>query len=117
MSNDAFPIISVDEMLATQRFYQKLGFRQAYRFPQEGDPEFVTMTRGSSTIGIGQRRTPSEEGFGYWVYVDDVDRALTGLREGGAPVVGEPEDLPWGERVARTRDPAGNLVYLGAIMQ
>ena len=116
MSNDAFPILSVDEMLATQSLYQQLGFRQAYRFPPEGDPEFVTMNRGGSTIGIGRRRTPSEEAFGYWVYVDDVDRALAALRESGAPTVAEPEDQPWGERVARTRDPAGNLIFLGAVI-
>ena len=50
----------------------------------------------------------------YWVYVDDVDATLEALRASGATVVAEPEDQPWGERVARTRDPEGNLVYLGA---
>ncbi|HTE61011.1 MAG TPA: VOC family protein [Solirubrobacteraceae bacterium] len=54
------------------------------------------------------------ERFGYWVYVDDVDAALEALRASGAPVVAEPVDQPWGERVAQTRDPEGNLVYLGA---
>ena len=49
-----------------------------------------------------------------WVYVDDVDATLDRLRAGGAAVVAEPEDQPWGERVARMRDPNGNLVYLGA---
>jgi lactoylglutathione lyase len=39
---------------------------------------------------------------------------LAGLRAAGVPVVGEPEDQPWGEGVARVRDPDGRLVYLGA---
>jgi lactoylglutathione lyase len=34
----------------------------------------------------------------------------------GAPIVAAPEDQPWGERVAQTRDPDGNLVYLGAAL-
>ncbi|HJU52346.1 MAG TPA: VOC family protein, partial [Acidimicrobiia bacterium] len=61
-------------------------------------------------------RTPREERFGYWVYVNDVDQVLGALRETGAPVVAEPEDQTWGERVARTRDPEGNLIYLGAVL-
>jgi lactoylglutathione lyase len=48
------------------------------------------------------------------VYVDDVDIAFERLRASGAPVVAEPENQPWGERVARIRDPGGHLVYLGA---
>ncbi|MGW9549661.1 VOC family protein [Citricoccus zhacaiensis] len=49
-------------------------------------------------------------------YVDDVDETLAVLGTSGAPVVSEPEDQPWGERVARTRDPQGNLVILGAVL-
>jgi uncharacterized glyoxalase superfamily protein PhnB len=55
-----------------------------------------------------------EDRFGYWVYVDDVDATLEQLRGSRAIVIAEPEDQPWGERVARARDPEGNLVYLGA---
>ena len=43
-----------------------------------------------------------------------MDATLERLRTTGAPVIAAPEDQPWGERVARTRDPDGNLVYLGA---
>ncbi len=114
MSDRAFPIISVPDLPATRRFYEDLGFSQTYQFPPEGEPGFVTMERGSSSIGIGASGGPDEDRFGYWVYVDDVDASLNQLRSSGAPVVAEPEDQPWGERVARTRDPAGNLVYLGA---
>jgi hypothetical protein len=35
-------------------------------------------------------------------------------RAAGAPIVTESEDQPFGERMARTRDPGGNLVYLGS---
>ena len=109
-----FPIISVDDVSATRSFYEALGFSQTYQFPPEGEPDFISMERGSSSIGIGAGGATDEDRFGYWVYVDDVDTALEQLRGSGAVVVAEPEDQPWGERVARTRDPAGNLVYLGA---
>ena len=114
MSDRAFPIITVSDLGATRSFSERLGFSQAYQFPPDGDPAFVTMERGASSIGIGAAGADTTDRFGYWVYVDDVDRALGGLVAGGAPVVAEPTGQPWGERVAQTRDPEGNLVYLGA---
>ena len=72
------------------------------------------MERAGASIGIGAGGAADGDRFGYWVYVDDVDAVLEQLRANGAPVVAEPEDQPWGERVARARDPDGNLVYLGA---
>lgn len=114
MSDRAFPIISVRDLRAARRFYEHLGFTQTYQFPPEGEPGFVTMDRGSSSIGIGAGGSSDNDRFGFWVYVDDVDATLERLRTTGAPVIAAPEDQPWGERVARTRDPDGNLVYLGA---
>jgi len=109
----AFPIITVSDLRATQRFYERLGFAEVYRFPPDGPPAFVTMQRGSASIGIGAAGEEIADAFGYWVYVDDVDATLESLVARGAPVVAGPEDQVWGERVAQTRDPAGNLVYLG----
>jgi lactoylglutathione lyase len=113
MTDRAFPIITVRDLPATRRFYEQLGFTQTYQFPADGEPGFVTMTRGSASIGIGAGADTTADRFGYWVYVDDVDRTLDTLAAAGAPVVAPPENQPWGERVAQTRDPDGNLVYLG----
>jgi ketosteroid isomerase-like protein/predicted enzyme related to lactoylglutathione lyase len=115
MTDRAFPIISVVDLGATRAFYEGLGFVQTYQFPPEGEPGFVTMARGGSSIGIGAGGVePGEDRFGYWVYVDDVDEVVRELGATGAPVIAEPADQPWGERVAQVRDPAGTLVYLGA---
>jgi lactoylglutathione lyase len=114
MTDRAFPIISVEDLPATRRFYEQLGFTQTYQFPPSGEPGFVTMERGVSSIGIGAGGAADDDRFGFWVYVEDVDTALALLATAGAPIVAEPEDQPWGERVARTRDPDGNLVYLGS---
>lgn len=114
MNDSAFPIISVDDLDATRRFYASLGFVQMYKFPPDGEPLFVTMERGRSSIGIGAGGATAADRFALWIYVDDVDTTLDRLRAAGAPVVAEPTDQPWGERVAQTRDPEGNPVYLGA---
>ena len=49
-----------------------------------------------------------------WVYADDCDAAVELLRAAGVRVIAEPEDQPWGERVARVQDPDGNEVIIGA---
>jgi lactoylglutathione lyase len=113
MSDTAFPIFSVRDLAAARRFYEELGFSQSYQFPADGEPRFVTMERGSSSIGLGAGGIADDDRHGLWVYVDDVHASVDRLRAVGAPIVAEPEDQPWGERVARTRDPDGNLVYLG----
>ena len=113
MSDAAFPIISAADLPATRAFYERLGFRQSYQFPPEGEPGFVTMDRGPSSIGIGAGA--DEDRLALWVYVEDVDRAVRELRDAGAFVVSEPEDQPYGERMARVRDPVGTLVYVAMV--
>jgi lactoylglutathione lyase len=113
VSDQAFPIVSVHDLPAVRAFYTQLGFVQTYQFPPDGEPGFVTMERDGATIGIGAGGADDDR-FAYWVYVDDVDATLDRLAAGGAPIVAAPEDQPWGERIARTRDPDGNPVILGA---
>ena len=43
---------------------------------------------------------------------DDVDSAFDRLQAGGAEVVQEPIDQPWGVRDCAFRDPAGNLLRI-----
>lgn len=49
-----------------------------------------------------------------WFSVDDVDATYAAWLAAGGRVEQAPADMPWGERVAQVRDPAGNLVNLGA---
>jgi lactoylglutathione lyase len=107
----AFPILSVDDLAATAAFYRRLGFVEIYRFPEEGDPAFVTLERDGDALGLGAGAAATDR-FSYWVDVEDVDAALADLRAAGVTVVSEPADRAWEERVAEVRDPAGNLVRL-----
>jgi uncharacterized glyoxalase superfamily protein PhnB len=109
----SFPIISVRDVAACQRFYERLGFHLSYRFPSDGEPVFITLERAGSSIGIGLVDRETEDVFAFWVYVDDVDVTFQALVAAGATIVAEPAEQPWGERVAQARDPEGNLVYLG----
>ncbi len=42
------------------------------------------------------------------LYVDDCDVMVASMKDGGAEVLMEPEDMFWGERFARVKDPFGH---------
>jgi PhnB protein len=46
------------------------------------------------------------------LYVDDVDAMYERALAAGASEVTRPTEMPWGDRVARVRDPLGNLWWL-----
>ena len=57
--------------------------------------------------------TPSPKSLGattvaIHLYVDDCDAMVARMKSCGASVVMEPEDMFWGERFARVRDPFGH---------
>lgn len=119
MFTEVFPIISTTNLPRALTFYRDaLDGRIAYRFPDEGEPQYVSLTVGSSQLGLAH--DDSEESHGglqrmaLWVYAENCDAAVERLRLNGAEVVEPPADQPWGERVARLRDPDGNMVIIGA---
>lgn len=116
MIESAFPILEVDDMPAALAFYRDaLGGAVSYRFPPEGDPDYVSLAVGTSSIGIGLTESPLPPGnVLLWFYVDDVDRVTATLADAGATVEEEPRDQPWGERTSLLTDPFGTRVRLGA---
>jgi lactoylglutathione lyase len=116
MFSAAFPIITVPNLPESVAFYRDLlGFRETYRFPPAGEPEFVTLKLGTSELGLGtgEARGPAA-GYALCIYADDCDQAVATLRAAGTPIVEEPADMPWGERMARVTDPAGNEIVVVA---
>ena len=113
----AFPILSVRDLPRCVAFYvDLLGFERGYRWPPEGDPEFVVVRVGESSVGLAA--VPDAHGensrFELCVYVEDVDSIVAELRAHDVPVLQEPQDMPWGERMAYVADPDGNRVHLAA---
>ena len=108
---DAFPILLVADLERSVAFYRDgLGFTEEYGF--EG---FVQLAVEGGKLGLAatdKRVDPSSTAI--WVYTDDVDALFAELTEAGAPVVAEPADQPWGERLASVADPDGYVVHMGA---
>lgn len=50
--------------------------------------------------------------YGVHLQADDLDGTFQQLRTGGAEIVQEPADQPWGVRDGAVRDPSGNLIRI-----
>jgi lactoylglutathione lyase len=118
MATQLFPIITTPDLERSLGFYRDLlGGTVSYEFPgPEGTPGYVGIELGTSHLGIGYdpglEDVPGRR-MSLWIYVEDCDATIGRLRDGGVEIVAEPADQPWGERVARVRDPDGNEVIVG----
>jgi lactoylglutathione lyase len=120
-----FPMLSTENLDQAVRFYRDLlGGTETYRFPPPGEqPVFLTLRLGESELGLGaitearplhgQPQRPAQgHRIELCIYVDDVDATVERLRAADVPILVEPTDQAWGERVAYVADPDGNLVML-----
>jgi lactoylglutathione lyase len=124
MTERAFPLIFANSLVAAADFYAQLGFTEQIRHPATGEATYLGLRRGAAEIGLVPRSWPERQygradrdaanggGFEMYVFVDDVDLIVSRLRSKGTPVLGEPTDAPWGERVAHVADPDDNPVAL-----
>jgi lactoylglutathione lyase len=127
MERTLFPILYARDLPRLIRFYREvLGMSEAFRYPPEGDPAFVTLKHGSAEIGLGTYQpTPGLEGrpliepgpgrgFELCIYVLDVDETVAIAERAGVRTLVAPVEQPWGERLAYIQDPEGNTVMLCA---
>jgi uncharacterized glyoxalase superfamily protein PhnB len=119
MIESAFPILEVRDLPRALAFYRDtLGAELVYRFPDSGEPAYVSLRAGSSSLGIGLAEDAAPgvpSNLLLWFYVDDVDRVTREVAAAGATVLEEPMDQPWGERVAFVSDPFGTRLRLAAM--
>lgn len=121
----AFPILDCADLAASLRFYgELLGFGATYRFPADGAAQFVALALpdgsalGLAAAGTSHAAVPAParprtgHAFELCLYTEDTDAAVAMLRAAGVPILVEPADQPWGERLAYVADPDGNRVHL-----
>jgi lactoylglutathione lyase len=121
MERKAFPVLYVTNVSRSLEFYALLGYESRYQFPLEGDPHYVGLERGDSSLGIADSNWPEAQlgitvgtapRFELFVYVDDVQATVESFRTAGYRILQEPATMPWGERQAYVSDPDNNPVAL-----
>jgi predicted enzyme related to lactoylglutathione lyase len=122
-SNSASAIQSVictGDRARLQAFYSELlGAEETGRVPEEGEPFFVVLRIGSSDLVIvaDEQGAAVEPGrISLNVFVENVDDLLPTVEPAGGKVLGPPNDMPWGHRVAHVTDPEGNTVNLTQVL-
>lgn len=119
MFSELFPIVATADMARALAFYRdELGATVGFEYPgPDGTPAYVGLELGSTHLGIGLNPEVASSGPAWcitlWIYTDDCDAAIEGLRAHGVPILEEPADQPWGERIARVLDPDGNEIIIG----
>ena len=116
MAQELFPILETTDLERSLRFYRDLlGGAVSYQFPgSDGATVYAGVDIGRSHVGIGLTESPDAPPARVviWIYVEDCDAMVAQLRNAGVPVLEEPIDQPWGERVALVADPDGIRVRI-----
>jgi uncharacterized glyoxalase superfamily protein PhnB len=103
--------LAVANVAASMAFFERaFGFSRGVVLPDvDGQPRYAEMRHGDSVVMLirkGDIATATLGTSALYTYVDDVDTQIGAARDAGAGV-GEPEDKPWGDRVAVVTDPDG----------
>lgn len=123
MTSAPFPIVHVRAIAPVQAFYESVfGATVGYRFPEDGDPVYLTLQIGAGQIALGLGIEPTMYGevplpaTGHAVdvclYVPDLDVVLGAAAGAGGSVAVPAQDTPWGERVGYLRDPQGTMLLV-----
>ena len=119
------PMINIysRDLVQLASFYERIGFRETFRTPEEGAPVHVEVTLDDFTIGIASvDAAAADHGLSpelggrpieIVLWTDDVDRDHSRLTARGAPSLSPPHDfLASPLRAAWVADPDGNPIQL-----
>lgn len=124
MVSRAFPVAYSRDVDRAAKFWELLGFERFYELPgPDGSLGYAGLRSGTAELAIthaswAEQRYGLRLGdgprFEMYLYVDDLDHTIATLRDNGVTVLKEPEDVPWGERIATVMDADDNPVALCA---
>jgi predicted enzyme related to lactoylglutathione lyase len=103
------PVIVTPSLPPLLAFYKALlGGVEISRAPEDGPAFYVGLQIGNAELGLRILLNVNVADLG----VGDVDSLLEHVEVLGGRVLGPPNDMPWGQRVAHIQDPDGNTVNL-----
>ena len=115
--DSATPIFSVDDLDAALAYYQRvLGFAIEWSW---GEPAHLAgLCRDAVAINLGLRGTAGPPGPSQAYFrMRSVDRYYEQLRAAGAEIAVTIDDRPYGLRDFSVRDPSGNRLDFGEVIE
>jgi predicted enzyme related to lactoylglutathione lyase len=85
------------------------------RMPAEGATFYMGLRIGDAELGLvadSEVQTGDPQRILLSIDVENVDGLLDLVTANGGQVLGPPNDMPWGRRVAHIKDPDGNAINL-----
>jgi len=115
------PVLVTPSLPLLLAFYKALlGAVEISRVPEDGPAFYVGLQIGNAELGVvadgdalinAPQRILLNVNVGD-LDVGDVDGLLEHVEALGGRVLGPPNDMPWGQRVAHIQDPDGNTINL-----
>ncbi|MEH0827689.1 MULTISPECIES: VOC family protein [unclassified Micromonospora] len=115
-------ILFSDDLTRAAAFYTRLGFRETFRVPADGEPIHIDLVLDGYKIGIASVAStredhgldPVAEGqrVAVVLWTDDTTAAYEGLVAGGAPALAPPHGWLGRLLIAWTADPDGNPIQI-----
>lgn len=110
------PVIVTPDLSRLLGFYVGLvGAVETSRVPEDGPTFFVGLQVDDAELGLvadADVETGTAQRMLFSVGVTDVNDLLERVEGLGGRVLGPPNDMPWGQRVAHVQDPDGNALNL-----
>lgn len=107
--------LTVNDIHASLAWYRDVvGFHVEEEWQRDGELAGAELKAGTVTLFIdqddGAKGWDRVKGVGFSLYLitaQDVDELAARIIERGGTLASEPEDMPWGPRAFRVRDPDG----------
>lgn len=123
-----FPIVSCRRLALSVAFYSEgMGGHIAFRWPEEGEAEFVVVAWEGGSVGLSVADSwrrhdlpPPSDGSGHGVFelcftTPDLAEAIDRLIGAGGTLEMPPRTMPWGEAMAYVLDPDGYRLHLTSV--
>jgi uncharacterized glyoxalase superfamily protein PhnB len=115
------PSLTVDDLQASLRFFEGLGFAVEERWEDNGTLNGVMLRAGNARIGVSQddwkKGRDRKKGVGTRIFIEtaqNIDELAMRAKQAGVKLDAEPHDTPWGSRAFEVTEPSGFLVTISS---
>lgn len=108
-------LVTPDDDAAVAFYTRHFGWSQEGAMPMGPLGDYRFLQHGGIAIGavMKQAEFMPVPGWTFYIGVNDIDRALAAVTEGGGKAMGEPQQIPGGEYTVHAFDPQG--AYFGLV--